>query len=324
MPRSRGRRAVTLIELLVTIAISSILLAAVTYTFISFGKNTVVETSVSEVQMDVHSALAFVSDELRRARYIYNTDETSARPERLRLNPFEPLTETSSQDLSQAVFDKRQLVNSSSPGFRILLAFWVPTVMGTSRLLPNNRPAAQPGTPLAMASEQGKLVAWGSPASIPVYNLVVYYVTTPPEGSSWRGPRILERWESLPVAVRFDEFAEAEDPRRFLDPATYDLTAAPPVDGIFLRTLPAADESSFVLADFLDAGPGVHARFLSAQTMEISLRGSLEGSQADRALSADSVAQTRLRSVVGDALGYTTTVVARNVCIANGLCVKDP
>lgn len=322
----RNRRGVTLIELLVTAVISLILLIAVTFAFTTFGKNALVENAVTDVQTDLHSALGLMTDELRQARYIYNTDPASTASDRLRLDPVAPTTETDPANFGSANFDKSRLVQDNSPGFRILLAFWVPTIAGVARLGDENQQASAPkGTPLAVDLAKGNLVPWGSPQSIPAYNLIVYYVTDPPPGSAWSGPRILERWESKPVPIRFAEFAETEDSKKFLDPASYDATTAPPVDGIFLRTLPASDGNSFALADFLDGKEGIAVQYLSPQTMAISLRGSLEGSQADRYFaSTDSTAQTYLRSNAGDALAYSTTVVARNVCTANAVCVKDP
>ncbi len=319
----RNRRGVTLIELAVTVLIASIVMGSVTLIFVNFGKNALIESSVSDVQLDLHSALGFMTDELRQARYIYNTDETSNSFERLRLHPQTPATETDPTALVSASFDKNQLVQAEAPGFRMLLAFWVPTVMGTARL-PQTGAAATPGTPLAFQTTSGALVAWGTPSSIPAYNLVIYYATDPPPGSAWSGPRILERWESLPTPIRSEEFAEAEDPQRFLNPATFDSSNGPAVDSIFLRTLPAADGNSFVLADFLDRSAGLEVRYLSPQTLQLSLRGSLEGSQADRYLASSSTAQTYLRTNAGDALSYTTTVVARNVCTANAICPRDP
>jgi hypothetical protein len=321
--RRRSHRAVTLVELIVTVAISTILLAGLTAVFVNFGRNTLVESSITEVQMDVRNALGFITDELRRARYIYNTDPTSDRFDRLRLDPVAPPAEVDPQNLSRVVFDKSRLVQAESEGFRILLAFWVPAVLGTSRLASGGAAAATRGTHLALSVRDGTLVPWGTPGSIPAYNLVVYYLTTPPPGSAWTGPRILERWESLPVAVRFDEFAEAEDMRRFLDPETVDLQTAPVVDGVYLRALPPSDDASFVLADFMDPA-GVQVNYLSPQTLRVSLRGSLEGSQADRYFAGSSTAQTYLKDNAGDALGHSTTVVARNVCMPNAVCVRDP
>ncbi|UFP92571.1 PilW family protein [Gloeobacter morelensis] len=320
----RNRRGLTLLELLIAAVIGLLLVGAVTYTFTSFGKNALVENAVSDVQMDLHSALGLMTDELRQARYIYNTDPESSATDRLRLEPVSPTLATEETTLASANFDKSRLVQANSPGFRILLAFWVPTVAGTGRLGERASPAGR-GTPLAFNLDSGALTAWGSANSIPAYNLIVYYVTDPPPGSAWNGPRILERWESEPVPIRYDEFAQAENSTRFLDLATFDATAAPPVDGVFLRNLPPADGASFALADFLDADKGIEVRYLSAQTVQISLRGSLAGSQADRYLAAtDSTAQTYLRENAGDALDFTTTVVARNVCTANAICVKDP
>lgn len=319
----RSQRAVTLIELVVTVAISTILLIGLTYIFISFGRNALIESSVTDVQMDVRGALGFMTDELRRARYVYNTDQTSDQFDRLRLDPLAPPAEINRENLSLAIFDKRKLIQSDSPGFRLLLAFWVPSVVGSSRLPEGADKVAPRGTPLALSVKDGSPVPWGTASSIPSYNLVVYYVTDPPPGSAWSGPRILERWESLPVAVRFDEFAEAEDAQRFLDPATLDLETAPVVDGVYLRTLPPSDENSFVLADFMDP-EGILVNYLSPQTLKISLRGSLNGSQADRYFAGSSTAQTYLKSNVGDALAYSTSVVARNVCMPNAVCVKDP
>jgi prepilin-type N-terminal cleavage/methylation domain-containing protein len=320
----RKRSGVTLIELLVTITISTILLAALTYTFVNFGRSALIESSVTDVQADVHSALAFMTDELRRARYIYNTDETSNRTDRLYLNPINPATEADLEKLGQVIFDKSELIQANSPGFRILLAFWVPCISGTSRLPKNQSSPAEKGTPLAFSVSKGELVAWGTPASIPAYNLVVYYVTDPPPKSAWIGPRLLERWESEPTPIRFEEFVEAETPERFLSTDSLDVTSAPPIDSIYLRKLPPADASSFALADFMSNDEGIVVNYLSPQTVAISLKGSLEGSQAERYLKGSSTAETYLKSNVGDALSASTTVVARNVCVTNTICVKDP
>jgi prepilin-type N-terminal cleavage/methylation domain-containing protein len=320
----RKQSGVTLIELLVTITISTILLAALTYTFVNFGRSALIETSVTDVQADVHSALAFMTDELRRARYIYNTDETSNRTDRLYLHPINPATEADPEKLGQVIFDKSELIQANSSGFRILLAFWVPCISGTSRL-PKEQPSfAEKGTPLAFSVSKGDLVAWGTPASIPAYNLVVYYVTDPPPKSAWIGPRLLERWESEPTPIRFEEFVEAETSERFLSADSLDVTSAPPIDSIYLRKLPPADASSFALADFMSGDEGIAVNYLSPQTIAISLKGSLEGSQAERYLQGSSTAETYLKSNVGDALSASTTVVARNVCITNTICVKDP
>lgn len=329
----RNPRGVTLIELVVTMAIATILLTGLTYMLTTFGRSTLIETSVTEVQLELQSALSFMTDELRQARYIYNTDSTTFGEDpttyaidRLHLDPLNPPVQTQPGDLSNTNFDKSQLVQANSEGFRILLAFWIPSVMGSARL-PEGDPAVAKGVPLAVSLTDNRLVIWGTSNAIPAYNLVIYYVTDPPPDSGWQGPRILERWESLPVAIRFEEFAQAENRKQFLNPATLDSNGPTTVDSVFLRTLPPADSASFVLADQMERTGGLDVRYLSPQTIQLSIQGSLEGSQADKYLasSRDSDdAQTYLRSTQGDALSYTTTVISRNVCMLNNICVKDP
>jgi|GEM_PF-3214731 len=294
----RSTQGFTLIELVVAGLIGTILTAGITVAMVNYLRSGMTNIGISEVQSQLRSALDYIAQDLREARYIYRPPGTTC-PVQSAGVPYNtcPVDITVTKyDLPEGAkggqVDVVPLVGNDFAGVardaRVQLAMWIPAVkgaQGTGGCNVNNPDydALSDGDLLSTANNfaqgppsltndandadsDGKVnedAIWdcqpyGANATKLAYILVVYLTQNPTENNI--GPRILSRWTSAPVGIDVQDFGKGR-----ID--TTDPTLSTPAGYVLATPTPTSSnqrkgEAEFLTSYLADEPNGAGARAL--------------------------------------------------------------
>ncbi len=347
----RRTRGVTLAELLVTGVMTGILSTSLGLILVNFSRSAIKNVSTSDVQGDVQGAVSYINADLRQARYIYRQNGVACPASiyctaqlQQGLVGFEAgnialITDAGGSGNSGRNISIDNLVNKTNA--KIELAFWIRSTKSTEpgcspfSTIPQGEFLAVPSAklnnaPFDESSATGStsicnLVAYGTASSVPAYKFVVYYTTTPT--STFKGPRVLYRWESGPVPIPFDDFGYSGSTSESSIPASNQsknrsLNAA--ATNVWVLNPPNLVGSNVELgagvavSDYLAATNSV--RIANAptnpQSVTVSVQGSVDNVQTD--------ADAATKAKTATQLLFSATTYARNICSPGVACPVDP
>ncbi len=340
----RRARGVTLAELLVTGVMTGILSTSLGLILINFSRGAVKNVSTSDVQGDVQGAVSYINTDLRQARYIYRQNDVVC-PADVYCTAWLRQGSTGFEAGNDAIIEDKgassntgadisiaNLVNKTNA--KIELAFWIRSTKSTEpgcspySTIPQGEFLAVPSAklnnaPFDESSPTGSssicnLVAYGTSGSVPAYKFVVYYTTTPT--STFKGPRVLYRWESGPVPIPFDDFGYSGSTSESSIPASSQsknksLNAA--AVNVWVLTPPVLGAGAAV-SDYLATANSV--RIANAptnpQSVTVSVQGSVDIVQSD--------ADAATKAKTATQLLFSATTYARNICSPGVACPVDP
>jgi type II secretory pathway pseudopilin PulG len=340
----RRTRGITLPELLVTGVMTGILSTSLGLMLVNFSRSAIKNVSTSDVQGDVQGAVSYINTDLRQARYIYRQNGVAC-PANVYCTAwlrqgslgFEAgdialITDAGASGNSGSDISIDNLVNKTNA--KIELAFWIRSTKSTEpgcspfSTLPQGEFLAVPiaklnNAPFNESSATGSssicnLVAYGSASSVPAYKFVVYYTTTPT--STFKGPRVLYRWESGPVPIPFDDFGYSGSNIPSSIPASSQsknksLNAA--ATNVWVLTPPALGAGAAV-SDYLAAANSIRIANspTNPQSVTVSVQGSADNVQTD--------ADAATKAKTATQLLFSATTYARNICSPGVACPVDP
>jgi len=349
--KSRSHTGFTLAELLIGVLMGTILTAGITAAVVNYIRATATNIGVGEVQSQLRSALDYVAQDLRQARYIYRPPGTNC-PTDLLTSAITTHYNTCPVDITSNKYvlpagigggslTVKPLYGSNLAGTdrkaRIVLAMWIPVTKGAYgtgncnqsdpdyQVLPDGELLGVDSSywyPKVPPSDNwvckpigfGNRKTTGALTTRPAYMLIVYL--TQGTGSDDVGPRILSRWASPIVGINIADFGKGSIDSTAPEMAT---PAGYVIDPTNL--LPSSKGiGNLDIADYLiDDSTANLAAFvyntldtLNSRTYDLQIRADLKN--IDNPQANNSMGE--IDSVANDAnyLMYRTTVVARNVC----------
>jgi type II secretory pathway pseudopilin PulG len=354
----RKAKGVTLVELLVVGVMTGILSTALGLLLTNFSRSAINNISVSDVQGDIQGAVSYINTDLKMARYIYRPSGISCKA----LGALQYCPARLQQGLGIGVAGDNAIIEdndgsgnsgldisvaslSNSANAKIELAFWVRATKSTNPACAASANAQQfvnlqqgealsvPNAQLSNTAfdESGaaicNLVSYGVTNSVPAYKFVVYYTSTPPANSPFRGPRILYRWESGVVPIPYLDFgyvgssdtsnipAKAASKNRNWNAAATNVWVLNPPDLVAGKVVLGAGNA---ISDYLaNTTPVKIANSpTNPQSVTVSIQGSMNNIQGN----VD--AQTKTSNL--SKLLFSATTYARNICSPGAVCPPDP
>jgi type II secretory pathway pseudopilin PulG len=331
MSIKRKTKGITLVELLVVGVMTGILSTALGLILVNFSRSAVNNVSVSDVQGDIQGAVSYVNTDLKMARYIY-------RPNGINCAALDTLkycsarwqqttgSDASIQDNggsgnSGSTLSLNNLVNKTNA--KIELAFWARATRDTDGEIlsvPNALLAGNPFSESDAARNITNLVTYGTASSVPAYRLVIYYTTTPPNGSPFKGPRVLYRWQSGAVPIPYADFGYTGSGSASNIPASStsnNITQNALATRVWVLDPPELG-SGVAIADYLSINSSVSIANspTNPQSVTVSIQGSMDSVQGN----VD--AQTKTSNL--SKLLFSATTYARNICSPGAACPPDP
>jgi type II secretory pathway pseudopilin PulG len=342
MSKERRRKGFTLIESLLVGIIGIALTGGMTIAVVSYLNSTTRGIAEVEVQTQLRSALDYIAQDLKEARYIYRRPTTECNTQVGNTN------NTCAVDIRSSVYNLPTNIggaatitpllpsNFGSTGApEIIVAFWVRFKKG---MLGYTSASICSQTAAYTALSDGELLStvttapptptqpyncspYGTALTSPAYVLVVYYTRQIDTASTTRyiGPRLLYRWTSPPVGIPLTNFGQGLVATGTADLVTpKGFVSAPP------QPTSADITNKYPVADYIpDSATALEVRSidpLNGQTYELILRGTLT--------SAFGTTQAQSTQSSTNVLEYRTVVVARNVCSGGtgdtATCSPDP
>jgi type II secretory pathway pseudopilin PulG len=331
MNLKRKTRGITLVELLVVGVMTGILSTALGLILVNFSRNAVNNVSVSDVQGDIQGAVSYINTDLKMARYIYRPNNINCEALGTLKYCQARLQQTTGSDA--VVQDNggsgnlggplslSKLVNKTKA--KVELAFWVRATRATDgeiSSVPNAQLVGNPFSESDATRNISNLVTYGTASSVPAYKLVVYYTTTPSNGSPFRGPRVLYRWESGAVPIPYADFGYTDSGSTSNIPASN--TSNNSAQNALAQRVWVLDPpelgAGVAIADYLSSNRSVNIANspTNPQSVTVSIQGSMDNVQGN----VDSKTKTDNLSK----LLFSATTYARNICSPGAACPLDP
>jgi Prokaryotic N-terminal methylation motif len=348
----RKSKGLTLVELLIVGVMTGILSTALGLMLANFSRSAVNNVSVSDVQGDIQGAVSYINTDLKMARYIYRPSGISCKalgalqycPARFQqgLGAGVPgddaiIEDNGGSGESGSNISIVPLVNSANA--EIELAFWVRATKSTNPTCAASANAKdfinlQQGEVLSIpnsklsntalsesdASATGicSTVSYSSASSVPAYKLVIYYTTTP--DSTFRGPRVLYRWESGVVPIPYEDFGYEGSNTNSNIPAktkSKNIARNAAATNVWVLNPPDLGTGSAISDYLANTNPVKIANSpTNPQSVTVSIQGSMDNVQGN----VDSKTKTDNLSK----LLFSATTYARNICSPGAACPLDP
>jgi prepilin-type N-terminal cleavage/methylation domain-containing protein len=227
----------TLIELLVVIIIAGGIISGLMYLVVELLGVDQRESSRTETQREMQLAMDYIAEDLREAVYIYNGACFVGGQDN---DPDAPNYCPRSTDLIDYLPENLSEVNGNVQNIPVL-AFWKqqPLPRDLKAYCNNNLTAAE-----------SALIPCTSASS---YALIVYYISTDPEGNVWRGNARIKRY----ALTEFRSSGIDRTPGYVLPDLQQVKFDAWPLAETVNRQASRPDDTSVVLVDFLDRQEGV-------------------------------------------------------------------
>ena len=323
----RKAKGVTLVELLIVGVMTGALSTALGLLLVTFSRSAVNNVSVSDVQGDIQGAVSYINTDLKMARYIYRPNDISCKalntgtlmgtllycPARLQQTTGSDAFIEDNGGLGNSGGTlSNNLVNKANA--KIELAFWARATRdadGEILSVPNALLANAP------FSDTTNLVTYGTANSVPAYTLVVYYTTTPPNGSPFKGPRVLYRWQSGAVPIPYADFGYTAGSEKSKIPASGQSTIKPLATRVWVLDPPALGEG-VPIADYLstNSSASIANSPTNPQSVTVSIQGSMDKVQGN--------VDYKTKSENLSKLLFSATTYARNICSPGAFCPEDP
>jgi Prokaryotic N-terminal methylation motif len=348
----RKSKGLTLVELLIVGVMTGILSTALGLMLANFSRSAVNNVSVSDVQGDIQGAVSYINTDLKMARYIYRPSGISCKA----LGALQYCPARFQQGLGAGVAGDNAIIEDNdgsgnsgldvliaplvnSANAKIELAFWVRATKSTNPTCAASANATdfinlQQGEVLSIpnaklsntalsesdASTTGicSTVSYSSASSVPAYKLVIYYTTTP--DNTFRGPRVLYRWESGVVSIPYSDFGyEGSNTNSNIPEKTKSNNIArnAAATNVWVLNPPALGAGSAISDYLANTNPVKIANSpTNPQSVTVSIQGSMDNVQGN----VDSRTKTDNLSK----LLFSATTYARNICSPGAACPLDP